>query len=157
MGDAHEPGSGCPVNAAIEVSGDRWSPLVLRDIVFADRRYFRELQAGSQEGIASPILVGRLKRLLESGCLFGSQSLCTWVPEMTPNCTRWAQGGGQARQSTQTICRNPDPSGSVTGTYPNLIRCVVPGTDRQDGHPPMCVSPWPSTQVTLPTPSNPYA
>jgi len=46
MGDAHEPGSGCPVSAAIEVSGDRWSPLVLRDIVFADRRYFRELQAG---------------------------------------------------------------------------------------------------------------
>ena len=88
MGDAHEPGSGCAVNAAIEVSGDRWSPLVLRDIVFADRRYFRELQAGSQEGIASPILVGRLKRLLESGCLFGSQSLCTWVPEMTPDCTR---------------------------------------------------------------------
>ena len=60
-------GPGCPANAALEVSGDRWSPLVLRDIVFADRRYFRELQAGSQEGIASPILAGRLNRLLESG------------------------------------------------------------------------------------------
>ena len=67
MGDAHEPRPGAPVNAAIEVSGDRWSPLVLPDIVFADRRYFRELQAGSREGIASPILAGRLKRLLESG------------------------------------------------------------------------------------------
>jgi DNA-binding HxlR family transcriptional regulator len=40
-------------NATIEVFGDRWSLLVLRDIVFADRRYFRELQAGSIEGIAS--------------------------------------------------------------------------------------------------------
>jgi hypothetical protein len=43
----------CARNATIEVFGDRWSLLVLRDIVFADRRYFRELQAGSEEGIAS--------------------------------------------------------------------------------------------------------
>ena len=49
--------------------GDRWSLLVLRDIVFGDRRYFRELQAGSQEGIASNILADRLKRLVELGLL----------------------------------------------------------------------------------------
>ena len=52
MGEVYEPRSGCPINATIEVFGDRWSLLVLRDIVFGDRRYFRELQAGSQEGIA---------------------------------------------------------------------------------------------------------
>jgi DNA-binding HxlR family transcriptional regulator len=51
------------------VFGDRWSLLVLRDIVFGDRRYFRELQAGSQEGIASNILADRLKRLVELGLL----------------------------------------------------------------------------------------
>jgi DNA-binding HxlR family transcriptional regulator len=56
-------------NATIEVFGDRCSLLVLRDIVFADRRYFRELQAGSQEGIASNILADRLKRLIELGLL----------------------------------------------------------------------------------------
>ena len=49
MGDANEPRSECPINAAIEVFGDRWSLLVLRDIVFGDRRYFRQLQAGSEE------------------------------------------------------------------------------------------------------------
>jgi DNA-binding HxlR family transcriptional regulator len=49
------------------VFGDRWSLLVLRDIVFGDRRYFRELQAGSEEGIASNILADRLKRLVELG------------------------------------------------------------------------------------------
>ena len=69
MGEAHEPRSGCPINATIEVFGDRWSLLVLRDIVFGDRRYFRELQAGSEEGIASNILADRLKRLVESGLL----------------------------------------------------------------------------------------
>jgi hypothetical protein len=55
MGEANEPRSECPINAAIEVFGDRWSLLVLRDIVFGDRRYFRELQANSIEGIASNI------------------------------------------------------------------------------------------------------
>ena len=45
MGEANEPRSECPINAAIEVFGDRWTLLVLRDIVFGDRRYFRELQA----------------------------------------------------------------------------------------------------------------
>ena len=69
MGEAYEPRSGCPINATIEVFGDRWSLLVLRDIVFGDRRYFRELQADSDEGIASNILADRLKRLVELGLL----------------------------------------------------------------------------------------
>jgi DNA-binding HxlR family transcriptional regulator len=51
------------------VFSDRWSLLVLRDIVFGDRRYFRELQAGSEEGIASNILADRLKRLVQLGLL----------------------------------------------------------------------------------------
>ena len=69
MGEAYEPRSGCPINTAMEVFGDRWSLLVLRDIVVGDRRYFRELQANSIEGIASNILAGRLKRLVELGLL----------------------------------------------------------------------------------------
>ncbi|MFG1707018.1 winged helix-turn-helix transcriptional regulator [Nonomuraea sp. M3C6] len=46
-----EPRSGCPINAAVEVLGDRWSLLVLRDVIFGDRRYFRALLTGSIEGI----------------------------------------------------------------------------------------------------------
>ncbi|WP_426986134.1 winged helix-turn-helix transcriptional regulator [Pseudarthrobacter sp. Y6] len=56
MGEAYEPRSGCPIDATIEMYGDRWSLFVLRDIVFGDRRYFRELQAGSEEGIPSNML-----------------------------------------------------------------------------------------------------
>ena len=48
-----EPRSGCPINAAVEVLGDRWSLLVLRDVIFGDRRYFRALLTGLTEGIAS--------------------------------------------------------------------------------------------------------
>lgn len=69
MREANQPRSECPINAAVEAFGDRWSLIVLRDIVFADRRYFRELQAGSIEGIASNILADRLKRLVKSGLL----------------------------------------------------------------------------------------
>lgn len=69
MGEVKEPRSDCPINAAVEVFGDRWSLLVLRDIVFGDHRYFRELQAHSMEGIASNILADRLRRLVESGLL----------------------------------------------------------------------------------------
>lgn len=61
--------SGCPINAAIEVIGDKWTMLVLRDVMFGNRRYFRELLAGSEEGIASNILSDRLKRLVAAGLL----------------------------------------------------------------------------------------
>ncbi|WUJ69496.1 helix-turn-helix transcriptional regulator [Kribbella soli] len=64
-----EPRSGCPINAAVEVLGDRWSLLVLRDVIFSDRRYFRALLTGSAEGIASNILADRLVRLVEAGLL----------------------------------------------------------------------------------------
>ena len=64
-----EPRSGSPVNAAVEVLGDRWSLLVLRDVIFCDRRYFRVLLTGSIEGIASNILADRLVRLVEAGIL----------------------------------------------------------------------------------------
>ena len=61
--------SGCPINAAVEAFGDSWSLLVLRDVMFGHRRYFRELLAGSEEGIASNILADRLKRLVSAGLL----------------------------------------------------------------------------------------
>ncbi len=64
-----EPRSGCAINAAVEALGDHWSVLVLRDIIFGDRRYFRELQANSLEGIATNILADRLKRLVGAGIL----------------------------------------------------------------------------------------
>ena len=64
--------SGCPINLAVEVMGDRWSLVVLRDVMFGDRHYFRELLAGSQEGIASNILADRLRRLVAHGLLWRS-------------------------------------------------------------------------------------
>jgi DNA-binding HxlR family transcriptional regulator len=61
--------SGCPINLSLEVIGDKWSLLVLRDMMFGSRRHFRELLHGSEEGIASNILADRLQRLVEQGML----------------------------------------------------------------------------------------
>ncbi len=61
--------SGCPINLTLETLGDRWSLIVIRDIMFGNRRHFRELLNRSDEGIASNILADRLKRLVESGLL----------------------------------------------------------------------------------------
>ena len=64
-----EKRSGCPINLALEVLGDRWSLIVIRDIMFGNRRHFRQLLTRSEEGIASNILAARLKRLVEAGLL----------------------------------------------------------------------------------------
>jgi DNA-binding HxlR family transcriptional regulator len=63
----NEPRSGCPINLTLEVLGDRWSLVVIRDMMFGNRHHFRELMRGSVEGIASNILADRLKRLEASG------------------------------------------------------------------------------------------
>jgi len=60
--------SGCPINLTLEVLGDRWSLLILRDIMFGGARRFRELLR-SEERIASNILADRLKTLVEAGLL----------------------------------------------------------------------------------------
>ena len=62
-----EQRSGCPINLTLEILGDRWSLIVIRDIMFGNRRHFRELLSKSEEGIASNILASRLKRLLDAG------------------------------------------------------------------------------------------
>ncbi len=65
--DAHR--SGCPINLTLEVVGDKWSLLIIRDIIFGNRRHFRELLTQSEEGIASNILADRLKTLLGQGII----------------------------------------------------------------------------------------
>lgn len=64
---SNEPRSGCPINLTLEVVGDKWSLLIIRDMIFGGRRHFRELLLKSEEGISSNILADRLKTLVEQG------------------------------------------------------------------------------------------
>lgn len=61
--------SGCPINLTLEVVGDKWSLLIIRDIMFGNRRHYRDLLTKSDEGISSNILADRLKMLLEQGII----------------------------------------------------------------------------------------
>ena len=54
--------SGCPVSASLEIFGDRWSLLIVRDLMVRAYRTFKEF-AEAGEGIATNILTDRLKKL----------------------------------------------------------------------------------------------
>jgi DNA-binding HxlR family transcriptional regulator len=58
--------SGCPVSAALDLIGDKWSLLIVRDIMVRGFRTFREFQR-SGEGIATNILADRLHKLEAGG------------------------------------------------------------------------------------------
>ena len=60
--------SDCPVNQYLEIFGDKWTLLIIRDLMFVGKRYFRELLS-SEEGIASNILTDRLNKLEEAGII----------------------------------------------------------------------------------------
>ena len=58
--------SGCPISIALELLGDTWSLLIVRDLMFKGRHTYNEfLTAG--EGIATNILADRLRRLERAG------------------------------------------------------------------------------------------
>ena len=60
--------SGCPLNASIEMLGDRWSLLIIRDMMLRGSRTFKEF-LDSHERIATNILADRLRRLESYGII----------------------------------------------------------------------------------------
>jgi DNA-binding HxlR family transcriptional regulator len=60
--------SGCPVSVSLEIFGDRWSLLIIRDLMVRGYRTFKEFQ-NAGEGIATNILADRLDRLERAGII----------------------------------------------------------------------------------------
>jgi DNA-binding HxlR family transcriptional regulator len=60
--------SGCPLNASVEILGDRWSLLIIRDMMLRGFRTYKEF-LGSYEGIATNILADRLRKLIAHGII----------------------------------------------------------------------------------------
>lgn len=56
--------SGCPISSALDVVGDKWSLLIIRDMLLKHKKTFKEISV-SDERIAPSILSARFK-LLES-------------------------------------------------------------------------------------------
>ena len=62
------PRSDCPISFALDFLGDKWSLLVIRDLMFEGKRFYKEFLK-SKEGIATNILSDRLKRLENAGII----------------------------------------------------------------------------------------
>jgi DNA-binding HxlR family transcriptional regulator len=60
--------SGCPLNASVEMLGDRWSLLIIRDMMLAGARTYKEFLE-CYEGIATNILADRLRKLIDYGII----------------------------------------------------------------------------------------
>src|SRR6267143_7285512 len=60
--------SGCPLNASVEILGDRWSLLIIRDMMLRGFRTYKEFLE-SFEGIATNILADRLRKLQTYGII----------------------------------------------------------------------------------------
>ncbi|MEM9219206.1 MAG: helix-turn-helix domain-containing protein [Cyanobacteria bacterium P01_F01_bin.150] len=61
------PRSSCPITCALDLLGDRWTLVVLRDVLLAQRHVFSEIAV--DEGIATNTLTDRLDRLTTAGVL----------------------------------------------------------------------------------------
>jgi DNA-binding HxlR family transcriptional regulator len=60
--------SGCPLNVSVEVVGDRWSLLIIRDMMLRGFRSYKQF-LDSYEGIATNILADRLRKLAAHGII----------------------------------------------------------------------------------------
>lgn len=58
--------SNCPISFALGIFGDRWTLLILRDLILRNKCRFKEMLA-SPEGIATNVLSDRLRRLVDAG------------------------------------------------------------------------------------------
>jgi DNA-binding HxlR family transcriptional regulator len=65
--------SECPLSIALEIFGDRWTLLILRDLMFKKLKTFKEFLESGEE-IATNVLADRLQRLLEQGIVTSERS-----------------------------------------------------------------------------------
>lgn len=64
--------SGCPLNASVEMLGDRWSLLIIRDMMLRGAKTFKDFWGG-YEKIATNVLADRLRRLEGFGVIRGER------------------------------------------------------------------------------------
>ncbi|TPJ67815.1 helix-turn-helix domain-containing protein [Mesorhizobium sp. B2-7-1] len=106
--------SGCPINLSLELLGDRWTLLIIRDLIFAGKRHFREFLQ-SDEGISSRTLAERLQTLQDEGILTRSDDpthglkaiyrLTEAGIDLLPVLATLGAWGGKYRQADDKLAR----------------------------------------------------
>jgi DNA-binding HxlR family transcriptional regulator len=66
--EPQSPRSACPINLVLEMVGDHWSLLILRDMMFKGHKSYQAFLR-SEEGIATNILADRLQKLESLGLI----------------------------------------------------------------------------------------
>jgi len=64
--------SDCPISNVLDLVGDKWSLLILRDLLFFNKKSYSDLQ-NSDEKVASNILSNRLEKLEQEGLIAKQQ------------------------------------------------------------------------------------
>jgi hypothetical protein len=112
--------SGCAINTAIEVLGDPWSMLVLRDVIFSDRHHFRELLQGSEEGIAPASSAAGSSGSSAAGLLTGDEATRRRIRGPAPRSRRRNECRTAAVARTKARCDISSP-----GRWNDLGHSVV--------------------------------
>jgi len=109
--------SGCPINLSLELLGDRWTLLIIRDLIFAGKKHFREFLQ-SDEGISSRTLAERLQTLQEEGILNRSDDpthglktvyrLTEAGIDLLPVLATLGAWGSKHRKADDKLARNAD-------------------------------------------------
>ena len=60
--------STCPICYSLDIFGDKWTLLIIRDMLIGGKRYYRDF-LNAREGIATNILADRLKTMIEGGLI----------------------------------------------------------------------------------------
>jgi DNA-binding HxlR family transcriptional regulator len=137
--------SHCAVNYGVEVFGDRWSLLIIRDIVFDGKKTYGEFLK-SEEGIATNVLASRLAFLEEQGIISRTpcpddrrKDFCTLTEkglDLIPillNIVLWSakhDAASYVRHSKAFLARLRRNPGQVSEEVKALVRnggCIFPG------------------------------
>lgn len=136
--------SHCPINFGLEMFGDKWSLLIVRDIVFSGKQTYGEFLK-SEEGFATNILAARLALLEEQGILRKTPdpgdnrkdlySLTDKGLDLVPmllDIVRWSakyDGRSHARKRKEFLARLDRDSHKVSAEVKELVRnggCMFP-------------------------------
>ena len=109
--------SDCPVHFALETFGDAWTLLIIRDLIFAGKRHFREFLQ-SDEGISSRTLAERLQTLQDEGIVTKSDDpthklkaiyrLTEAGIDLLPVLATLGAWGSKHRKADDKLARNAD-------------------------------------------------
>jgi DNA-binding HxlR family transcriptional regulator len=124
--------STCPIVFSLDTFGDKWSLVILRDILFGGKSHFREFLA-SPEKIASNILAARLDSLVHDGMLSktsdpANKSAAIYKPtqkaiDLLPMLTEMLKWG--VAHSAYADKNNPDFRSVLTdpqGSYTTIVQ-----------------------------------